>query len=394
MADVYSNSYVTISANTSTGILLGPSTTRKHQSQHLETVEASRSKVPLVLRHPNSHIQFFASSMMESVGRADQDLDAGYPLFKRAWCFQERFLATRILHFTDGEVVFECKSACDCECGGVLNEKYLKGRFASLMDRSRSGKPRGKYEMSMWDGWMAIVNQYVRKDITYPTDILPALAGMAGRVDCEELGRYVAGLWEKCLPQGIFWFAHVSSCDRAGLEKSTAPAPTFSWASLAGTAKANEITWPYALEKGEAKQLFDIVDIICEVGTHNPYGLVTRGSLRLGGYLLEVAVKARKGPAPFNCVIRCGGHEYGARFFMDRVIMSDLTTERDFLCFFGFQRNELSNPRDRKEDEADFCVLLLEMVEKGIYRRVGCGPFFVVDRSWLERASHQEFSLI
>lgn len=136
------------------------------------------------------------------------------------------------------------------------------------------------------------------------------------------------------------------------------------------------------------------VDIICEVGTHNPYGLVTRGSLRLEGYLLGVAVKARKGQAPFNCVIRCGGRECGARFFMDRVIMSDLTTERDFLCFFGFQRNEFSNPRDRKEDEADFCVLLLEMVEKGIYRRVGCGPFFVVNRSWLERASHQEFSLI
>ncbi|PVH72003.1 HET-domain-containing protein, partial [Cadophora sp. DSE1049] len=353
MADVYEKSYVTISANTSTGILLGPSITRKYQSQQLETVEMNGTAVPL-----------------------------------RAWCFQERFLATRILHFTDSEVVFECLSGCDCECGGVLNEKYLKSRFASFM--SRSGKPRGKYEMSMWDGWTAIVNQYVRKDITYPIDILPALAGMASRVDCDELGRYVAGLWEKNLAQGIFWFAHVSSCD--GVGNSTAP--SFSWASLAGTTRANEVTWPYSLEEGEAKGLFDIVEVVCDVGTHNPYGVVTRGSLHLKGYLLDVTLKAQKGPAPFNCVIRCGDLEQGARMFMDRVILSDLTVERNLVCFFGFQRNEHSNPRNRTDHEADFCVLLLERLEEGIYRRFGCAPFLVLDVSWLEKAKYQEFSLV
>ena len=36
----------------------------------------------------------------------------------RAWCFQEKQLANRCLVFRDDEVVWECRSCCQCECGG------------------------------------------------------------------------------------------------------------------------------------------------------------------------------------------------------------------------------------------------------------------------------------
>lgn len=45
--------------------------------------------------------------------------DVAYPLFSRAWCFQERLLATRILHYTEQEIVFECRTGYQCKCDGI-----------------------------------------------------------------------------------------------------------------------------------------------------------------------------------------------------------------------------------------------------------------------------------
>lgn len=39
------------------------------------------------------------------------------PTLRRAWCFQERMLATRIIHFTAAEPIWEIKTKIDCECG-------------------------------------------------------------------------------------------------------------------------------------------------------------------------------------------------------------------------------------------------------------------------------------
>jgi hypothetical protein len=55
-------------------------------------------------------------------------------LESRAWCFQERILSTRIVHFTEAEMVFECLSSCKCECGSFpLNQELFKANY-SLLD--------------------------------------------------------------------------------------------------------------------------------------------------------------------------------------------------------------------------------------------------------------------
>lgn len=50
--------------------------------------------------------------------RIDFFLD-NYPLLARAWCFQERLLATRILHFARDEIFFDCLDGVSCECGAL-----------------------------------------------------------------------------------------------------------------------------------------------------------------------------------------------------------------------------------------------------------------------------------
>ena len=40
-------------------------------------------------------------------------------LFRRAWCLQERCLATRVIHFSSTEMIWECFTYTRCECGGL-----------------------------------------------------------------------------------------------------------------------------------------------------------------------------------------------------------------------------------------------------------------------------------
>ncbi|CZR53773.1 uncharacterized protein PAC_03654 [Phialocephala subalpina] len=229
-------------------------------------------------------------------------------------------------------------------------------------------------------------------------NVLPALAGIATRVKCEELGRYIAGLWETQLPQGLFWFARgVSSCK----ETSISRAPGFSWASLAGTSKVNEATWMLTSlpEDDNTRQLFQVPDVQCDASSHNPFGLVTKASILLRGYLLPVKLKGEKGPPPCNAIILSGTLEQHVTAYMDRAVITGMGVKMDFTCFFGFttkEENHLTYDKARRgtENKTTICLLLLECVGQDVYQRVGCVPEIENEGLWLKHAKEKEFMLI
>ena len=61
--------------------------------------------------------------------------DATYdtPIARRAWCFQEKLLASRCLVFQRDEVVWECRSCCLCECSG--DQEHLEDMATVRMSR-------------------------------------------------------------------------------------------------------------------------------------------------------------------------------------------------------------------------------------------------------------------
>lgn len=69
------------------------------------------ASVRIFARKTHNHKQFVHRSLGD--GRSSY--------FKRGWCFQERMLTPRILHFTEYEVVLECCETLQCECGGVAS---------------------------------------------------------------------------------------------------------------------------------------------------------------------------------------------------------------------------------------------------------------------------------
>jgi hypothetical protein len=69
----------------------------------------------------------------------------------------------------------------------------------------------GKYYVNSWAGWRTVVTGYLKNRLTDSRDVLPALSGISSRLQCEELGAFYAGLWEKELIHGLFWYTRVST---------------------------------------------------------------------------------------------------------------------------------------------------------------------------------------
>ena len=128
------------------------------------------------------------------------------PVFDRAWCLQERFLATKLLHFTSTEMIWECKLKIRCECEffdmaeGHLDSfgtKLAKPEFHRCILQS---SPKAKLSR-----WWRMVEEYSLRGLTKETDRLPAISGLASRMAGPELGEYLAVMWRENLLLGLLW---------------------------------------------------------------------------------------------------------------------------------------------------------------------------------------------
>ena len=174
------------------------------------------------------------------------------PIGERAWSFQEKLLASRCLVFRHDEVVWECRSCCQCECGGEqehLAEDYL------LLRMKRFQKTLLPFAEHQLDGtltyfadaeaayrfWETAVVNYSARALTFETDRLPAISAVASTIAEATGDRYLAGLWRNDLLAGLAWIPSLSSPGLSspgsgphreclGLHREYI-APTWSWAS-------------------------------------------------------------------------------------------------------------------------------------------------------------------
>ncbi|KAH7198515.1 heterokaryon incompatibility protein-domain-containing protein [Fusarium flagelliforme] len=217
-----------------------------------------------------------------------------HPLLTRAWCFQERLLATRILHYTKSEMIFDCLSAMDCECGALekheddplvparriikTGHKYITGTKSYRGSSFRPSKPlqgETKEFQEHHELWRDLIVQYSQKNITFRTDGLPAVAGLATEWSGKMTKRYLAGLWEGDLLNSLRWMPDEKD---SGLELKYI-APSWSWLSV-----HRGVTW--GLHSFEYDKFFVNVDFnrtTCIVKGENQFGKVKSGYIFVTG---------------------------------------------------------------------------------------------------------------
>ncbi len=107
----------------------------------------------------------------------------------------------------------------------------------SFFGRNWTGEPPPTDGCGRWDrGWLAVVEEYVRRKLIFGKDKLPALAGLARLVANATGDEYYAGLWRDHILEDLYWGVAVSDSSPVKLPVAYR-APSWSWASLDAAVK-------------------------------------------------------------------------------------------------------------------------------------------------------------
>jgi len=160
----------------------------------------------------------------------------------RGWTFQERLLSPRLVHFTAGEVMWECCEISCCQCPPTYQmgeevspyissprRHYLKQHQRKILEHS------GLFSTRKGAYWRDLVTAFCQLDLTLEKDKLPALSGIAKREQLRRGGdQYLAGVWRSTLLYDIQWYLSEKHPDRSQpVDKWRAP--TWSWAARNGS---------------------------------------------------------------------------------------------------------------------------------------------------------------
>jgi hypothetical protein len=269
MRDVYSGAAITILASnavsTGAGVL----------KDRIKKVELPACEIPWGIEGPETVSVRSASLVLSNTAYNN-------PLQKRGWTLQEGLLSPRTLSFCNNQLVWECASLREDECGHkfLLDHKYdskdllhnsaSKSRTKALAqdsvfnlmyygvsaDRklSRFGLGSKYLSSSMtqmedllgvnpYDRWSDIIAEFSRRSLTQDMDMLPALAGIARAFAAVTKDVYVVGMWKTELINQLCWWKWSQAefeyqgkgLDRFLLTKpKTYRAPSWSWAGFNG----------------------------------------------------------------------------------------------------------------------------------------------------------------
>lgn len=297
------------------------------------------------------------------------------PLLSRAWVFQERLLAKRTIYFTAHELVWECGTCLECECGALQDPKTPWAEF----EPGESVKTEYRYSVNQGSEsdriqlWRYIVSQYSARAITYHTDRLPALSSIAKQIDSGEgvrLGRYVCGMWEKSLPLHLLWHSehkdYFSRLPRGGsyipthMRSTDRRIPSWSWLSIEGRV---------VIREDPANTWLRVTDIQYRLAGDDPYGECEYAAITIVGAMVPVEVfRSGWDGALWLAVQGDGSNRAGSlRGDTQPLEYSDKELAESWLVAL---RVSLSN-EERPLGDIRCLVLRREPGETNMYRRIG-----------------------
>ncbi|KAM0146350.1 hypothetical protein ACHAPG_011182 [Botrytis cinerea] len=141
-----------------------------------------------------------------------RDDEQGTILDSRGWIFQEEVLSARTLKFCSDGLRWSCVTVCATETtpnGNSHPSNKLDYRLKTWLHYPEWNPrwvvaldPKRRY----FQDWYEAVSSFTARDLTYHTDKLPALAGVATRIHKIRKYDYLAGLWKQDLEYGLLWY--------------------------------------------------------------------------------------------------------------------------------------------------------------------------------------------
>ncbi|KAL8976878.1 MAG: hypothetical protein Q9205_007210 [Flavoplaca limonia] len=279
-----------------------------------------RSEPLVPLRLPlNSQKHSVRSSMYVRSGDHNEGWDiilgSASSLSSRAWVFQESVLSPRTLRYGKRQLFWECSQCILGEMSVAplidaskirgLADAYktsLKMLLPAGLTQPLIGKdaPRGKTRsrVGLYNLWLLVMTKYTQRKLTYSSDKLAALAGVASFFETRIGDRYLAGLFEGDILRSLLWRV-MDPTQAAAI--NPALAPSWSWASVTGAVELEvpftaSIVTPQAV--GNLTASVGRADLYLHDGSNAPAQHLTgisRAMLEIEGYLLLPTAKTKIG---------------------------------------------------------------------------------------------------
>jgi hypothetical protein len=265
MADIYVGAYVVLSATA---------------SEDCQDGFLRKRMEPLVIQYTQGDQESYQVRARQIRSHdCDRALErTNFTLFRRGWCMQERFLARRIIHILPDEILSECQTGRECECGAASQEDH-NNQVLNVFTKLRAKTNIGRKHIIR--NWSKIAKFYSNMELTYGEDSLPTLSGLAACMEHLKLGKYIVGLWQNnitqqlgfyCIPDDRRRWKYPENVDIVG--------PTFSWSS-----HVRCIEWTEAGFGGRSICTLESFEV--DPATSNPYGQVRYASLCLIGRVVS-----------------------------------------------------------------------------------------------------------
>ncbi|KAJ0340414.1 hypothetical protein COL922a_003436 [Colletotrichum nupharicola] len=284
MAAVYSNSYLTLAAVKSGDINGGLLSARTPQTYF---------KLPRKGSSPDEYILATALTLDHDTIHQFHMRMKKEPLTKRAWGFQERVLARRILHFSSQQMYWECLEGFEAEQGLKLNYRMpFVNDDTQLVEHVDQRRNNAHPTNPKWEGldhsstltrnWHELLWEYGPRELTNPLDKLPGFSGIAKSLSKGFKDEYLAGLWRGSLIECLCWQA--LRCKPIEQYR----APSWSWASVDGIPATGLL--------GVTEEVATILEAKVKIDGDNPFGRVKDGWIKLEALLVKMSLSDAKGP--------------------------------------------------------------------------------------------------
>lgn len=280
MASIYSGGYINIAANAAV-----------HSDGGLFTLRRPLEISPCMMYVSNILRHWQKEPCAVWVEDPNRRYIADSPLNKRAWVLQERLLSPRTVHFTGTKIFWECPTHIASE---IDPQGYFEVHQESGLTQGWS-MPSSWHEVSVesqradcLEKWKNAVNLYSSGNLTYESDKLVAIAGIARYMHSfwpDPTTRYLAGLWSHNLVFSLAW--RRSSLAPFPSRPERYRAPTWSWAAVNG-----EIEFCGDLYVSKDRSLASIIEEQT-YPTGDPFGAVEGGYISIKG---PICAAIAKGP--------------------------------------------------------------------------------------------------
>ena len=259
----------------------------------------------------------------------------------RGWTFQERYLSQRVLYFCKDQAYFECHTVYETESNDpvpfvsmgsiispsnsevtsstvsmeLLDESALVGvderntepviEDVANLEEGHTTDTIVRASNRLYERWYRLAAQYSNRKLTYGSDKLPAISGLAREMAQSTHDEYLAGIWKGDLSQGLLWIWRDNGDALRQPERYRGP--SWSWVSLDG-----QITWQNREDPSnmllwgpQSEPVLRFVEADIHTPNDNPYGWASKATLKVYAAIVPVSihegkVKSRFGHFPYD----------------------------------------------------------------------------------------------